>query len=240
MIDLIILFILTYLLADYVLDYEEPKFIALLYIFFFIVYTKLPVGWGDLGIEFTLDYYVNIFFTQIVNLFKNPDTMDELNYPRINSNFAHNYKYFGKPQKTRTSHQFLASWPIDIFNEKLEYAFIGGGEDQHDALLRYRGGKLVNIMKGNEDLQNILSDKRSATYSAVSFDMNGDGKYDLLVARQNGVVLYHNRSYVSKSGERLFRFHKQVLLGQDTFRDSSPVALSIGDYNLSGRPDIYS
>lgn len=238
MIDIIILFILTYLLADYVLDYEDPKFTATLFLVFYILYTKIPIGSGDLGIKFSAEYYVKTIFTQIYN-WATVENTETIAYPKIKSNFVHKFKHYKNSQKKRTSHQFLASCPIDIFNNNNEFVFIGGGEDQHDALLEYQKGSLFNLMKSTPSLKNMISDEKSATYSAVSFDMTGNGKNDLLVARQNGVILYHNKSYIDHKGKKIIKFIKQTILGADKFRDSSPISLSIGDYNLNGKPDIY-
>ena len=82
-------------------------------------------------------------------------------------------------------------------------------------------------------MEDIISktniDSLEATHSAVSVDLDKDGYVDLLVARQTGVFLYKN----NKDGI----FTKSLLLKKQ--KDSTPLAISISDYDKDGNPDIY-
>jgi enediyne biosynthesis protein E4 len=108
----------------------------------------------------------------------------------------------------------------------MNHIFVGGGDDQNDALLLFDNNKKQFVdMIGKT---NLIEKKKTNTYSAVSFDINNNGKYDLIIGREDGVVLYiNNGGYV---------FEKQVLVGS---LDKLPFAITIGDYNNDGLVDIY-
>lgn len=118
---------------------------------------------------------------------------------------------------------FTASTPIEIDGK--EYLFLGGGMGQDDTLLLYdnKTKNFINVIGGTR-----LNDKNSSTYSAVSMDMDGDGKNDLIVGRTGKVTLYKNL------GNMKFEPHVIHLP-----KDREPLALAISDYNKDGRPDIY-
>ena len=106
-----------------------------------------------------------------------------------------------------------------------DYLFIGGGEGQHDVLLKYniKTKKFDNIIADTG-----LSDPNYATFSAVSFDLNNDGLNDLIVGRKNGVWLYTQK--------RDFKFVKTKITD---LHDKVPLALSISDFNKDKKADIY-
>ena len=112
---------------------------------------------------------------------------------------------------------------IDIYNDGDEYIFVGGGQDQDDALLLYENGKLIN------KIQDTNLSSKSATYGAVSLDLDKDGFSDLIVARENGVTLYKN----NKNG----MFQKRIILPKQ--EKTIPIGLAISDYDKDGNVDIY-
>lgn len=137
--------------------------------------------------------------------------------------------YDQKPIDTGFRHQrggdewiFLGSASLEIDGKN--YIFLGGGENQKDALLFYDLSKkeFVDMI----DETNLSS--TSATFSAVSFDMDKDGKNDLVVGRNDGVFLYKNLGNLK---------FKKIKLSEP--KDSAPLAISISDYNKDGHPDIY-
>lgn len=107
-----------------------------------------------------------------------------------------------------------------------QHIFIGGGHGQKDALLKYNpmSGKFEDIIN-----QTNLSMK-AATFSAVSFDVNGDGLNDLIVGRKDGVYQYVQQR------DSPYTFKVQRIMSAS---DRVPLALSVSDYNRDGRPDIY-
>jgi enediyne biosynthesis protein E4 len=117
---------------------------------------------------------------------------------------------------------FFGSCVLNIDDKN--YLFVGGGDNQKDALLMYstENKKLVDII----DRTN-LSDMTN-TYCAVSVDLNNNGRNDLIVGRDNGVFLYVNK------GELIF---DKIQLVEE--KDKKPFALSLGDYNNNGLVDLY-
>jgi hypothetical protein len=199
------------------------------------IYTQISFGASNLGIGFTLQYYVSILMTQIYNLFFDSTNKKQYQYPKITSNFIHQYSGYNLKQTDRTSHQFLASCPIDIFNENREYLFVGGGENQDDALFHYQNNKLINIMNSSFN----ISDKSSATYSAFALDMNNNGMIDLVVARQNGIFIYENNSVIDNNNNKIIKFRKISVLNNKSFIDSSPISICACDIENNSKPSIY-
>lgn len=119
---------------------------------------------------------------------------------------------------------FVGAIPIDVNNDGKEALFVGGGTDQEDVLLINKDGNMVNIIEGTG-----LSDSTSPTHGGVSIDMDKDGYSDLIIARQNGVTLYKN----NKDGT----FSKKKIVEESSI--STPVAVSVVDYNKDGKLDIY-
>jgi hypothetical protein len=115
---------------------------------------------------------------------------------------------------------FLGSCVIEINGKS--HVFLGGGQGQDDVLMLYDDGTFTNII----NKYNIRS--KDATYSAVSFDMNGNGSDDLIVGRSDGVFMYER---ISNN-----KFKKHQIFGEI---DAVPLAITIGDVNKNGKPDIY-
>lgn len=110
-----------------------------------------------------------------------------------------------------------------VMNGK-NYIFVGNGEGNDDALLLYnpQTKKLDNVISKYN-----ISDK-SASYSAVSIDIDNDGLTDLIVGRDDGVTLYKQTKFGN--------FKKIKLTDK---QDRVPLGLSISDYNVDGKTDLY-
>jgi len=149
--------------------------------------------------------------------------------PKPRSYYFLSVLFGDKPIKSDFSHKASGKgWPYSgssvlVMNDN-NYIFIGGGDQQDDVLLLYNTEtkKFDNVIS-----EYNISDK-SATYSAVSIDIDGDGLNDLVVGRENGVTLYKQTK-----GKK---FKKIPILGK---KDKVPLGLSISDFNKDGRPDIY-
>lgn len=126
------------------------------------------------------------------------------------------------PKRGKGRWPFVGSSTINIKGKP--HIFVGGGEKQDDALLLYnrKTRKFDNVISKS----NLSS--MSSTYSSVSFDMNKDGKEDLLLGRRDGVYFCKNL------GNYQFEIRKLV----DKL-DKVPLAISVSDYNRDGTPDIY-
>ncbi len=124
---------------------------------------------------------------------------------------------------TKGTHPFTGAAVIDIDSDGTFEVFVGGGEGQQDALLSYRGGRLVNIEDGTG-----LS-RTSATYGSTAIDLDADGDTDLIVARENGVYLYLNDKG---------RFHER-LIPVDLPTDSVPFSVAVSDIDHDGDGDLY-
>ncbi len=124
---------------------------------------------------------------------------------------------------TKGTHPFTGASVIDIEGDGTFEIFVGGGEGQHDALLSYRNGRLVNI-ENDTGLSNT-----SATYGSTAIDMDADGDTDLLVARENGVYLYLNDGG---------RFQKRTI-PVNLPVDSVPFSVAVSDIDHDGDADLY-
>ena len=122
-----------------------------------------------------------------------------------------------------TSHPLLAAAAIDFDGSGRDAVFLGGSDGQPDALLAWRDGKLVDIAA-----QAGLGDDQ-ATYGALSIDIDGDGRVDLLTAGHAGLVLWSNR------GGRFERRQIDVAFAADAV----PMAITAGDFDRDGKVDLY-
>ena len=138
--------------------------------------------------------------------------------------FDHDYgtKSDFEPKKGKGRWPFVGSSAIKIDGKP--HIFVGGGEKQDDALLLYN----KDTKKFDDVISKSNLSSSSSTYSSVSFDMDKDGKEDLLVGRKDGVYFYKNL------GNYQFEMRKLV----DKL-DKVPLAISVSDYNRDGNPDIY-
>lgn len=112
---------------------------------------------------------------------------------------------------------------IDVDADGRFEIFVGGGDGQPDALLAYRDGRLVDRIEGT-GLSSL-----QATYGSASLDLDDDGWVDLIVARNDGVTLYHNRGG-SFDARRL---------AVELPADSVPLAVSLSDIDADGDADLY-
>ena len=123
----------------------------------------------------------------------------------------------------KTVHPFNGAAVIDIDNDGKMEVFVSGGQNQPDALLSYKNGRLVNIID-NSGLSNL-----SAGYGPTSIDIDNDGDVDLFVARQNGLFLYLNNNGAFTE--------KQIPLNLP--KDSVPLSIALGDIDRDGDADLY-
>jgi hypothetical protein len=133
----------------------------------------------------------------------------------VSADFTHVWK--------KGTHPFTGAAVIDVDGDGTYEIFVGGGEEQRDALLSYRNGRLVNIENGTGLSNN------SATYGSTAIDMDADGYTDLIVARENGVYLYLNDGG---------RFQERPI-PVDLPADSVPFSVAVSDIDHDGDGDLY-
>lgn len=113
---------------------------------------------------------------------------------------------------------------IDSDGDGREELFVAGGSGQGDGLLALRQGRFINII-GGTGLSNP-----SATYGALSLDLDRDRDSDLVVAREDGLYAYRN------DGNGRFQPEK-IALPLDP--PAVPIAITAGDVNRDGWADLY-
>jgi hypothetical protein len=122
-----------------------------------------------------------------------------------------------------TSHPLLAAAAIDGDGDGRDAVFLGGSDGQPDALLAWRNDRLVDIA-----VEAGVGDT-TATYGALSLDLEGDGRTDLVTARQDGITFWMNK------GVRFARRPLAVKIPAG----GVPMAVTAADYNRDGPADLY-
>jgi len=120
---------------------------------------------------------------------------------------------------------FLASAAIDIDGDGRDEVFLGGGNAQDDAILKFDGTGFKNV----STMFTITKSENDATMGAASLDLENDGLADLVVARESGVWLHRNTAN-GITAEKL-----PLEIAENT----TPLSISFGDVNKDGWADIY-
>jgi len=120
-------------------------------------------------------------------------------------------------------HPFSGAAAIDTNSDGKMEVFVGGSNNQPDALLSFRNGRLEDVI--NETGLSSLS----ATYGSVSIDVDNDFDVDLIVAREDGLYLYLNQ------GGKFMQRQIPVRLS----RDSVVLSVATSDIDRDGDADLY-
>jgi len=120
----------------------------------------------------------------------------------------------------------MGSAMIDIDDDGVDEVFIAGGVTQDDALFKYKKGHFYDI-SAEAGLPKKPSE--TSTFGAVSFDLDNDGKTDLLVNGDYGLLWYRN------TGEGFEVTKIEVPLNEK----SVAASITIGDINRDGFADIF-
>ena len=120
----------------------------------------------------------------------------------------------------------MASAMIDLDNDGVDEVFIAGGVTQEDAIFKYNENGFENI---SETVGLPKKPANTSTFGAVSFDLDNDGKTDLLVNGDYGVLWYRNTG----SGFEVTKI--EVPLNEK----SVAASLTLGDINRDGFADIF-
>jgi hypothetical protein len=81
----------------------------------------------------------------------------------------------------------MGSALIDLNNDGVDEVFVGGGLDQIDAIYAYKDGSFTS-----SPFSLPAKPANSSTYGAASFDLDSDGKTDLLLSTDAGLLFYKN------------------------------------------------
>lgn len=121
-------------------------------------------------------------------------------------------------------HPFAAAAAIDVDHDGRQELFVGGSKNQPDRLLRYQGGRFVDIIGGT----GISRD--TATTGAISLDMDNDKRTDLIITREDGVSIYFQGEHGSFLEQRI-----RLPLEEHAL----PFNVAVGDINRDGYVDLY-
>ncbi len=132
---------------------------------------------------------------------------------------------FIRPVWDRKTHPFAGAAVIDVDGNGKYEVFVGGAQDKLDVLLGYVDGRLANREPGTG-----LSMPGATTYGVTAIDMDGDGRTDLVVARNDGVYIYLNK------GNRHFERRKIPL---NLPPHGVPFHVAVADIDHDGYPDLY-
>ena len=120
----------------------------------------------------------------------------------------------------------MASAMFDIDGDGVDEVFIAGGVTQDDVLYKYKKGHFFDV---TEEVKLPKKPANTSTYGAVSFDLDSDGKTDLLVNGDYGLLWYRN------TGEGFEVKKIDVPLNEK----SVAASITIGDINRDGFADIF-
>jgi len=136
-----------------------------------------------------------------------------------NANISFNNKYNGE-----NSLPLTASALIDVNNDGVDELFVAGGLDKEDALFSYNDG---GFEKSSFNLP--AKSEEYATYGAVSFDLDNDGKTDLFLSTDVGVLWFKNTGDGFEVSKVAVPFDEKSICAGVTF----------GDVNRDGHADMF-
>lgn len=120
----------------------------------------------------------------------------------------------------------MATAMIDVDNDGVDEVFVSGGVNQEDELFKYTSEGFVKV--GN--IFNLPKKPNGkTTYGASSFDLDSDGRTDILVSGNYGLYWYKN----TKNG------FEAIDLNAPLNDQSSALTTTVGDFNRDGHPDIF-
>jgi len=119
----------------------------------------------------------------------------------------------------------MAAVLLDVDNDGIDELFVGGGNNQADALFKYSGGLFADLASA------VFADNKAddPSLGAASGDMDNDGLADLIICRTSGVYLYFNQHGKFIPRKLNIPFNEK----------STPVSVSLGDVNKDGWLDMF-
>jgi len=138
-------------------------------------------------------------------------------------NAAFNFENKFDPKK---SLPIMGSAMVDLDGDGVDEVFIAGGVTQDDAVFKYDNGNFIDV---TSKIGLPKKPVNTSTFGAVSFDLDTDGKTDLLVNGDYGLLWYRN------TGEGFEVKKIEVPLNEK----SVAASITIGDINRDGFADIF-
>ena len=135
------------------------------------------------------------------------------------ASFSHNNNFDGK-----RSLPLVGSALIDVDGDGVDEVFIAGGTDDPDAIFKYNDGSFSKM-----DVNLPAKPSNTKTLGAVSFDLDSDGRTDLLLSGDYGVLWYRN------TGDG-FGVNKIEVPVNDK---SVPASVTLGDIDQDGDADMF-
>lgn len=175
---------------------------------------------GILGLAFAIAIFIFYFFKNDQSD-KYDVKLEDSSIPKFKEvaiNFSHSFA----PKK---SLPFTGGAIIDVDGDGIEELFIGGGYGQQDAIFKYSPN---DGFVSHTDFK-LPEKKNETTFGTVTFDINGDNKIDMFVARDNGVYAYINKGNTFESQKLDITFTEK----------STPLSIALGDINKDGLIDMY-
>lgn len=119
---------------------------------------------------------------------------------------------------------FAGGAVFDLDGDGRDELFLGGGRTQDDAVFAFRDGRF-------ERLQGAVTPKQTpdATHGAAAIDLDGDGRDEVLLARESGVWLCRNLRAQLECANLALRLDEGV----------TPLSIALGDINRDGFTDFY-
>lgn len=109
-----------------------------------------------------------------------PSEISVKSFEEITVNFSHEWD--------KDYHPFSGATVLDYDNNGTLDIFIGGGNNQNDALFTYKNGQFTNV------IANTGLSSPNPTYGTTSIDIDNNGYSDIITARDNGITLYLNNN----------------------------------------------
>ncbi|GAB5388814.1 MAG: hypothetical protein Alpg2KO_17820 [Alphaproteobacteria bacterium] len=119
---------------------------------------------------------------------------------------------------------FSGGAALDVDGDGQMELFVSPGRNQMPALLRVASGTVTDLAA-----QAGLSAVNAATHGATAMDMDGNGQTDLILARTDGIWIYHNSDG---------RFTARQVAYTPP-QGATPLNVAVADINADGLPDLY-
>jgi hypothetical protein len=167
-------------------------------------------------------FCINYFFWKDANLEKYDITIANNKIPifsKVLLDFVHQYN-------KEKSLPIAPSALIDINNDNVDEVFFGGGMNQEDAIFAYRNNEFVNI---TNEVNLPKKGNTVTTVGVVSADFDNNGFTDLIIGRENGLIIYYNTDgkFTSKK------------IDTPINEKSTPAGITVGDIDKDGDLDIF-
>jgi len=120
----------------------------------------------------------------------------------------------------------IASAMIDVDGDGVDEVFVGAGVGQYDAIFKFSNSGFLDVSSTLHLPQKPVG---TTTYGAVSFDLDKDGRTDLILSGDYGLYWYRNTGNGFEA--------KKIAVSLN--ENSTAATVAIADYNKDGFADIF-